>query len=421
VAQGPEGGCSVKIRLIHRTSASLLYAGVLLVSLGSPASGVPELARPIYPSALGILRSGDLVVLDSAGGVSHGLPGRSGGLFTEIPFRISGQRASDVAVTTNGPTDTIYLALTSTSAGPWPTHVVALNLDGSLGGDWRIPLGTTRISGLAVDAAAGTAYVADAGAPRILSVQVLGKAPADSVRVIATIPGAGTGPLSAVALDLKRHRLLVADLGGGIVWGVPLPQGTPTPVAKDLGAPSALLVDPRLDRLYVADGDGRRVVAVGLAAAVPNQRLQINLAGAERPSGLALADHGIWISDRTGVLQLVSSEGRALQRIEHLSALARPATELSAEARQNLDWCRRDSGPADCVSDYLAQGQSHCILGGGGRSCLMRAASELAAKGDCGQAFMLTLLCQCHNPQARYTLETAGPEAICRYLKSTGP
>jgi hypothetical protein len=50
----------------------------------------------------------------------------------------------------------------------------------------------------------------------------------------------------------------------------------------------------------------------------------------------------------------------------------------------------------------------------------MQQAIRFADAGDIQRAFDLTLLCQCHNLNARAVLEKAGPRAVGKYLEEVG-
>jgi sugar lactone lactonase YvrE len=394
------------------THLARVIAPLSLVILGTAASYSVSPGGNVYPAGLAVLRSGELIVLDPERGLFHVPAGSDGRDLTEIPFRVSPYRPQDVAAALDGINEIVCVTLASALSGPWPGRLVALSPAGSLRRGWRMPIGTATIAGLTIDNSARVAYVTDARHPQILRVQM--DRTDDAVRILATLPA--TGPLGAITLDSQRHRLLVADLGAASVWDVPIGGGRPHLFAKELGSPSALLVDPVLDRLYVADADNARVVVLSLDPSLQQKRLAFTAAGMQRPLGLGMTSAGIWIADRAnGSLYLLAKDGHLLKRVAGLWASSREPTELSIEARQNLDWCFRDQGPVDCIDRYLDH--PDCLFNGH-RSCLMRAAVELARRSSCAAAVALALTCQCHNANAQRSIQAAGEGAVCEYLKA---
>jgi hypothetical protein len=94
------------------------------------------------------------------------------------------------------------------------------------------------------------------------------------------------------------------------------------------------------------------------------------------------------------------------------------------EWKRQIDFCwnneTHDAGETNCALAYGAVGAGWCVLGGG-RKCLIAQAAYLASHGSCAAGFTTTLVCQCHNPEARQKIQDAGPDAVCSYVVSKVP
>jgi DNA-binding beta-propeller fold protein YncE len=73
-----------------------------------------------------------------------------------------------------------------------------------------------------------------------------------------TLPGV-TGRFDHFALDIKRHRLFVADLGNNTLEAIDLMAGQRVQSIPGLGKPTGVLFLPDLNRLFVACGDDGNV------------------------------------------------------------------------------------------------------------------------------------------------------------------
>jgi len=86
----------------------------------------------------------------------------------------------------------------------------------------------------------------------------------------------------------------------------------------------------------------------------------------------------------------------------------------------HIDWSIRNTdagGSTDCPALYTDPG---CVLHGG-RACLMSQAINTAQANGCSEALKITLVTQCHNPEARQAILAAGDENVCAYLKAQRP
>lgn len=101
---------------------------------------------------------------------------------------------------------------------------------------------------------------------------------------------------------------------------------------------------------------------------------------------------------------------------EVLSAGTRALALPSQDAIQNINWSIGNTGDPDCRDQYkdLVSG----CFGNGNRSCVMGFAISEAKRGNCQEAFRLTLITQCHNDGANSSIASAGELAVCNYLKT---
>jgi uncharacterized membrane protein len=100
---------------------------------------------------------------------------------------------------------------------------------------------------------------------------------------------------------------------------------------------------------------------------------------------------------------------------EFLKTQATPTPVGRPQWQEEIDWCKRNGDAGGSVDCPLLYAYPECIVSGG-RSCLMRKASQSARDGDCANAFRQALTCQCHNQGARDLIAQAGQDAVCRYL-----
>ncbi|MBY5698504.1 hypothetical protein [Rhizobium leguminosarum] len=100
------------------------------------------------------------------------------------------------------------------------------------------------------------------------------------------------------------------------------------------------------------------------------------------------------------------------------------------EWQKHVKWSTENTGVPNCEGMYMAANMNHCLAAGvsayagrdpprwvGNRSCVMASAIGNAHAGNCGGAFGLTLLTQCHNGAAQTQLQQAGPDRVCEFLK----
>ncbi len=89
------------------------------------------------------------------------------------------------------------------------------------------------------------------------------------------------------------------------------------------------------------------------------------------------------------------------------------APDATPEWITNIEWSIRDTGPVNCPEQYSLV--TDCRTEG--RACVMRRAIQLARLQECGQAYDLTMVTQCHNPAAQKSIAAAGVDQVCQYLR----
>jgi hypothetical protein len=91
-----------------------------------------------------------------------------------------------------------------------------------------------------------------------------------------------------------------------------------------------------------------------------------------------------------------------------------------AEWMGHIDWSIGNTdagGSTDCPALYT---DPSCVLKGG-RACLMSQAIDAVKANGCSEALKITLVTQCHNPEARQAILAAGEQNVCAYLKAQEP
>jgi hypothetical protein len=110
----------------------------------------------------------------------------------------------------------------------------------------------------------------------------------------------------------------------------------------------------------------------------------------------------------------------ALKETEKLEGGTPSQIGSSEEWQQHILWSIRNAdagGSVDCPNAYI--GVAPECLATGGRSCVMRKAIDAAERNKQAEAVRLSLITQCHNPQAADQIRSLGPQALTAYLTST--
>ncbi len=290
----------------------LLWTAVLTLS-----------AAEVEPTALSVLRSGDLMVLDASQGLF--LLTTKSGQVRQLTRGFGPFEAMDMAgASLDGGEDLFVTLNLRSSKGDNQTQLVRYNTAGQRVGEWSLPSGLARLSGVAVDARQRVAYVVNTQPPEVYKVD-LSRPRTPMVR----LPGVrGAQRLGCMVLDARRGRLLIADPYLGRVYAYDLASGQSEVLLEKVGEVGGLALDPNADRLFVADAVGKRILVSNLAgrSTAPTPfapQLQRQL---DEPLGLALGGGNLWIADRDDEeVLLVSGTGQLVRTF----SLERIAASLS--------------------------------------------------------------------------------------------
>jgi DNA-binding beta-propeller fold protein YncE len=279
--------------------------GTLLgLFLGLCLLPIHQTSAAVLPSGLVCLASGDPIILDL-----------QRGLFRLSTKQGSAQRWTDfgaldaVDITTVPRSDEIFLATYSTGEGR--TRLFQLNASGRRRLEWDLPARYGLLAGVVLSRGGETAYLSSARTSEIyqLDLDTTRSVP----RLVTTVPGAAT--LTAIALDVKRQQLFVADPVNAAIYTLPVAGGRAVKVLVKVGEPVALAVDSVTDRLFVADRRAGKIWVVALDRmptavrlfAAPTELLEL--------AGLAVDANGrVWVGDhKSGKVFLFSKDGQLIR------------------------------------------------------------------------------------------------------------
>lgn len=280
--------------------AGLIVAELLLAG-GLAGSGEYH----VSPTALSVLSSGDLVVLDSRLGLFRYRPGSD--KVTPLVDGFGLYEGVSLQVATVGGNESIFVTQIprSTAGG---ARLVRFNLEGKEKDEWFLPPGKGSCTGVAIDAQSSVAYVVSPQTAEILRFAL--RKSRTSAKPLAKI--SEEGALGPIVLDGKRRRLLVADAALGALYAVDIDTGRSVRLVKNVGEPSALILDTKTDELFVADASGRRMWSIALAGKDLKPQVFAQLKEFREPTGLVLSGDGtLWVGDvDKGRLFQLSREGK---------------------------------------------------------------------------------------------------------------
>jgi len=290
---------------------------VLMATLAArqPSSKVPVRPAPrgysAGPVALSLRQPSEAMVLQADGRVFtlNTARGAIGSQFYRIP---AGYQAVDMSAGTGSAGPIVCFTLNKSSSKDYGSFVLQILPDRREIWNW-LSTGGVYV-GLALDAAAGQAYVGNSTTNAIYRVPIGSKdVRAQQIAIVGDAERIG-----AMAIDPAGGRLFVADMGADRVYVVSLAgQRKPRAIALyGIEEVRAITWDARTRRIYAADSAEETIWAIDpeLSSSKPQRILTDRRV--KDPSGLALADDGtLWVADEVArMLFQVSVGTRAILR-----------------------------------------------------------------------------------------------------------
>jgi sugar lactone lactonase YvrE len=288
------------------------FFAILAAALGVWAWDSAAGAIEVQPSALSLLRSGELVVQDTQLGLFLLSPAT--GRVQTMVGRFGPYEAQDTISAFLDGSDAIFVTMNlPASKGGGRAQLVRYSAAGARTGAWDAPKSIARLGGVAVDEKKKLVYVASSQPPEIYKLD-LDRSPRSGALVrLAGIPGAER--FGAMTLDVRRGRLLISDPYWGRVYGYDLASGHSEALLEKVGEINALALDAERSRLFLSDFLGGRILVAELGSKSTAAKPFTAAREFGEPLGLALdAAGGLWVGDRFArkVFQL-SSTGQRLR------------------------------------------------------------------------------------------------------------
>lgn len=291
------------------------FAGLLGCLLASSAATRFQVPRRHQsgigsPVALGVLSSGDVIVLESRGAVY------------QIPFGTNHFRKLKETIGYNDPVDLATGRIGDQDAFFVTSYWRAASLGGlarlsqyaSAGKEvsgWKLPGGGAFV--LALDPGNRIIYLADARNSEIYALNL--SDPKASPASLMDVPG--TSSLSAMAFDVARKRLFVTDVVQGNLYALDLARRKTQLIAERLGEPRALAFDTAEDRLYIADAGRRRIWALDTKTRGSKPTIFSQSKDFREPVGVAVdSQRRVWVADyAAGAVFTLSQSGEVVAQI----------------------------------------------------------------------------------------------------------
>ena len=174
----------------------------------------------------------------------------------------------------------------------------------------------------------GAPVAVTAGVPWTAVVRVSPAPRAASVSVLATAPGERRRFAARGRKGTYRARVVLTSAGR---WALTARVGTHAGAKRQVRVaaptvrhPYAVVVDPQ-ERVYVADGDARRILRLNPA----KRRLWVHASGLDEPTGLAAAADRLYVADfNAGLVRRIGTDGRVttLTTLPQVTAVAAAGT-----------------------------------------------------------------------------------------------
>jgi len=205
------------------------------------------------------------------------------------------------------------------------------------------PLATISVGAgpgpIAVDSAAGLAYVVNTGANSVSAIST------KTLKVSKVIP-VGASPV-AIATDLGLAMVYVANSGDGTVSAI---KGTAAASIWHVGGtPGPIVADTFLGHLYVADTTGNQVVVLNSKTGAVLASLPTTLT----PTAMALnpATHEVFVANTGASGSVVVIDGALEQIATTIGSLPVGATSISVAPQTNIAFVAFNEGNALSIID----------------------------------------------------------------------
>lgn len=267
---------------MHKRLTQLVLAALIITCEHLIIAQSQAIGRPV---AIDKLPSGSLYVLDAQGAV-HAIdfPGGKPAVTGSFHFP-SGWVASDIVSAKRGSQEILFCAYNVGLKG----QVVLFSPTGSQLKWWPLPNG---VAGITYDSPNSTLYIASGRTPEIFRINLsTGTGP----EFLAETPGSQR--LGAILFDAKDNALLVGDLVFGTIYKVDVVHRKSTVLFGGLTSPSAMKLSEDGSSLFVADDIARKVVIYTMGKSSSGPKTFTKIPQFRSPSGLALVDGGLAVSD----------------------------------------------------------------------------------------------------------------------------
>src|ERR1017187_2653096 len=253
------------------------------------------------PVAIDKLPSGSLYVLDAQGAV-HAIdfPGGKPAVTGSFHFP-PGWAASDLVSAQRSSQNILFCAYNVGLTG----EVILFSPTGSQLKWWRFQNG---VAGITYDSSNSILYVASGRTSEIFRINL---SIGSGQEFFAEIPGSQR--LGPILFDSKDNSLFVGDYVMGVIYKLDIVRRRATVLFGGLGRPSAMKLSEDQSSLFVADERDRKVVIYSIAQSSSVPKTFAKIPQFRSPSGLALIDGGLAVSDDAAVKVFILSKTGNLQ------------------------------------------------------------------------------------------------------------
>lgn len=116
----------------------------------------------------------------------------------------------------------------------------------------------------------------------------------------------------------------------------------------------------------------------------------------------------------SSILKAIEEAEKDLDKLRYAD---RVNTSPKPQWQLDIDWAFSDDSTTNCLWEYLSRSIWQCGLWGGGRSCAMMMAQDLAKNNKIHETADIALVTQCHNSGAQDALRKAGDNEVWNYVR----